>query len=193
MSMGEAGKYRSAHKTEKRLASLRIFFNYFGARDIAWHQIRGKLDSAKIQVQSAGEGRDGKRFGQARNPNGKTMATREQGDQHLLDHLLLADDHAVNLADKDITGLRHAVDGFRMSCGRLGARCCWHGSSPFALWLKKRPGRPRALSISRMNDGPSTRLEGSRLSHIMGTRPRSVRQKARDTLASAWHWLRRRA
>ena len=52
------------------------------------------------------------------------MATREEADQHLLEHLLLADDHLVDLAAEQLASPLHALHGF-FGTGLGGDRLGW--------------------------------------------------------------------
>ena len=54
----------------------------------------------------------GQRFGQPRHADGQAVAAGEDADQHLLDHLVLADNDLVDLADEHLAGLGDAADGF---------------------------------------------------------------------------------
>ena len=50
--------------------------------------------------------RNGQRLGQPRHADRQAMAAGKDADQHLLDHLVLADDHLVDLAQQRFAGLR---------------------------------------------------------------------------------------
>jgi hypothetical protein len=52
-----------------------------------------------------------KRLGQPRHADRQAVAAGEDADQHLLDHLVLADDHLVDFIDQHLPGLGHAADG----------------------------------------------------------------------------------
>ena len=70
-----------------------VFLNDFGAGDVGRHQVGRELDAAELQRQRVGQRADHQRLGQARHADQQAVAAGEQGDQQLLDHLPLADDH----------------------------------------------------------------------------------------------------
>ena len=57
----------------------------------------------------------------------------EQADQHLLDHLVLADDHLVDFLDQGVAGLGHAAH--RFFGAQLGGTCRHWTFLPFRLTL----------------------------------------------------------
>ena len=63
-----------------------------------------------------------KRLGQARHADRQAVAAGEEADQHLLDHLLLADDHLVDLAPEQLAGPLDALDGL-LGAGLGGGGC----------------------------------------------------------------------
>ena len=65
-----------------------------------------------------------KRLGQAGHADRQAVAAGEEADQHLLDHLLLADDHLVDLAAEHLAGPLHALHGF-FGAGLDGGRLRW--------------------------------------------------------------------
>ena len=62
------------------------------------------------------------RFGGSRQAGDQAMAAHEQRDQHLLDHLFLADDHFPDFADDLRADLLEAVNP-RFQFRRIGNRC----------------------------------------------------------------------
>jgi hypothetical protein len=64
--------------------------------DVRWHQVRRELDAAELHPQRLGERGHGERLCQPRNADCQAMAPSKQADEHLLDHLILANDHLVD-------------------------------------------------------------------------------------------------
>ena len=65
---------------------------YVRAGDVGRHQVGRELDALELDVEDAGKGADHQRLGQSRHADQKTVAARENGGKHLLDHVGLADD-----------------------------------------------------------------------------------------------------
>ena len=105
-------EHRPAHEPELPLAGGRILVDDLRARDVAGHQVGRELNARELQVQSLGQGRDGQRLCQARHADRQAMPPGECADEHLLDHLVLADNDLVNLADQCLAGLGNPADGF---------------------------------------------------------------------------------
>jgi hypothetical protein len=68
-----------------------------GAGDVARHQVGGELDALEDQPEGLGHGAHEQGFGGSRQSRNQAMAAHEQGDHDLLQHLLLANDHAAHL------------------------------------------------------------------------------------------------
>ena len=92
ISQQDIGKYRAWTKMEKPFPTLRIGLDHLGTGNIRRHQVRGELDATKFQFQGLGKRADHQCLGQAGNTHQQTMATGEQGQEQLPEHLLLADD-----------------------------------------------------------------------------------------------------
>ena len=82
------------------LAGLEV--EQVGAEDVARHQVRGELDAAEIEPEHPREALGEEGLGRARRPFEQDVARGEEGDQHQLDRLVLADD-----------GLGHVAAGSR--------------------------------------------------------------------------------
>ena len=63
-----------------------------GAGDGRGHQVGRELDSLEAQAEAFAQGLDEERLAQAGNPRQQTVTTGQQGDQQLLDNLVLAND-----------------------------------------------------------------------------------------------------
>ena len=67
------------------------------AGDVAGHEVRGELDPVKVQLERARQGADEQGLGEPRDPDQDGVAARCDGDDELVDDLLLADDHPRDL------------------------------------------------------------------------------------------------
>ena len=88
---------RPGEKPELALAGGAVLFDDVGARDVGRHQVGRELNAAEREVQRAGQRAHQQRLGQAGHAFQQAVAAGEQGDQHLLDHVVLADDDARKL------------------------------------------------------------------------------------------------
>jgi hypothetical protein len=86
------GEDRPLEEPELALARNRILKNHLGARDVAGHQVRRELNALERQVQRLRQGRYQQRFGETRHADQQGVAAGQNGDEHLLDDLFLADD-----------------------------------------------------------------------------------------------------
>ena len=69
-----------------------------------------------FRCRARARGGDGQRLGQAGHADRQAVAAGEQADQHLLDHLLLADDHLVDLAPEQLAGPLDPLHGLFGAC-----------------------------------------------------------------------------
>ncbi len=69
-----------------------ILLDHFRARDVGRHQVGRELDAIELQRQGAGQRADHQRLGQPGHAHQQTMAPGKDGDQQLLDDLLLPHD-----------------------------------------------------------------------------------------------------
>ena len=125
-------KDRPRQEPHLALAGRAVFFDDVGARDVGRHQVGRELNAAERQIQRPGQRADQQRLGQARHAFQQAMPAAEQGDQHLLDHVVLADDHAGELlldllergaepGDGAVVGV---VESFMVSGQRSVERVC---------------------------------------------------------------------
>ena len=89
----------------------RFFLNDFGAGDVAGHQVGRELNALERQVQRLGQRADEQRLGQAGHAFEQRVAAGEDGDQHLLDHFVLADDDFGQLVADAVIGLLTPLHG----------------------------------------------------------------------------------
>jgi len=85
---------------ELKLAGARcfVFLNDFSTDNVAGHQVRRKLDPAKIQVQGTRQRADHQRFRQSWHAFEQTMASGKDRNHQLLDDFVLPNDHFAQLA-----------------------------------------------------------------------------------------------
>jgi hypothetical protein len=69
-----------------------------GAGDVGRHQVRSELDALERQAQRAGQRAHQQRLGRAGHAGDQAVATHQQGDEQLLDHLVLPDDELAHFA-----------------------------------------------------------------------------------------------
>ena len=112
------------------------------ARDVGRHQVGRELDAAERQVQGPRQRADHQRLGQPRHAFQQAVSAAEQGNQQLLDHLLLADDDLGQLARDLLAGHAQFADGCRIQMTRprvrgWSCRCssCWlSGDGECSSW-----------------------------------------------------------
>ncbi len=108
----QIGKDWPPMKPEGPLARNGILLKYVRARDVRGHQVRGELDAAGVQVDRAAERSDHQRLGQARHSDEQAMPSREQGHQHLVQHLALSHHHFADLPQHPLVRFFEPRDGF---------------------------------------------------------------------------------
>ena len=98
------GKHRSRREHHLSISGLRVFLDDVGAGDVGRHQIRRELDPRELEIQHLRHRLDQQRLGQTGDTDDDAVATDQQGEERLLDHVLLADDQLVHLAEKTARG-----------------------------------------------------------------------------------------
>ena len=84
---------------EHQFASAgRIVLDDLGAGDVAGHQVGSELDTVEAEFHGVGQGANHRRLGQTGHPFEQAVAARQDGDDDLLDHLLLTDDDGAYFA-----------------------------------------------------------------------------------------------
>ena len=106
VGQNDVGEDRALEKLELPLAGRRVLVDHLRAGDVAGHQVRGELDALERKVQGLRQRGDQQRLGQPRHADQQRMAAGEDGDQHLVDHLRLADDHLRQFAlERDVAAV----------------------------------------------------------------------------------------
>ena len=94
-----------------------------GAGDVGGHEVGGELDAAEVEAEGLGDGSDEERFADARDAFEEDVARGEEGDEGLLDDLIVADDGFGDLLAEGGEVALEAVGGL---CGLLGGER-WRG------------------------------------------------------------------
>ncbi|MNN29071.1 hypothetical protein D3C81_1426600 [compost metagenome] len=102
------------------MAGTVVFFQQFGAEDVAGHQVRGELHAPELQFQCLPQRAYQQGLAQPRRAFQQAVATGQQADQQLLDHGVLAD-HGVGERSAQIVQARQ--QGIEVGGG--------HGRGPF--------------------------------------------------------------
>ena len=90
-------------------AGRRVFLNDVRAGDVRRHQVGRELDALELEVEHLGQRGDEQRLGQAGHADDQAVAADEQRQQHLLDHVVLADDQLLQLGDDLLPAGVHLV------------------------------------------------------------------------------------
>ena len=90
--LGEDGTRQEA---ERALAHV-AFLEHFRADDVGGHQVGRELDALPVEAEHDAQRLDQPRLGETRHADEQTMAAGEQRDQHLVDHIVLAEDDAAD-------------------------------------------------------------------------------------------------
>src|SRR5690606_27753026 len=123
-------------------------------RDVRWHEVRGELDPGEVEVGGLGEGAHQACLAQAGHALDEHVAARQGGDEQLLDHRVLAEDHAADGVAQPPELLPEALGG------ALGYVVTSHHA---VLVSPRAPAPPRPVSsrwsVSRQyTDGARCRL-----------------------------------
>jgi hypothetical protein len=116
------GEQRPLQELELAVAGAAVLLNHLRAGDVRRHQVGRELDAAEGQRQALGQGADHQGLGQPRHALQDAVPPAEQGDQQLLDDLVLAHDHAAQLLLDVVEALAQPADGLQVVAGQvLGA------------------------------------------------------------------------
>ena len=92
------------------MAGGQVLFDDVGSRDVGRHQVGRELDAAELQAQRIGNRAHHQCLRGAGHAGDKAMAADKQRDQHLLQHILLADDHLAHLLHDSFAHCVEAID-----------------------------------------------------------------------------------
>jgi hypothetical protein len=109
------------HRAELGVEALRGRPPDPGPDDVARHQVRGELQPGEPAADHLGQGADGERLGHSRHALEQAVPAGEQGDQHPLDQVVLADHDPLHLEQRVLE------DGGRP----VGHACSWAVSPEF--------------------------------------------------------------
>jgi hypothetical protein len=78
-------------------APLFVFDDHVRPQDVGWHQVRGELNAAEMQVERFGQRAYQHRFAQARDTFEQTVTANKQTRQHAMDDLVMANNRLAYL------------------------------------------------------------------------------------------------
>jgi hypothetical protein len=90
----QLGEHRPLLEAEVPSPGAVVFFEQFGAQQVAGHQVGRELHAAEVEVERLAERAHQQRLAQPRHPFEQHVPAGKQRDQQLLDDLGLADDGA---------------------------------------------------------------------------------------------------
>src|SRR5262245_15758129 len=102
---------RAGDEAEAALAAGALV-QHLAAEDVGRHEIRGELDAAGIEPEHDAHALDQLGLGEAGKADQQRVAAAEHGDERLLDHAFLPEDHA---ADRGLGGGDLAAGRFRLA------------------------------------------------------------------------------
>ena len=111
----DIGKHWAGH--EPQLSAGIGFAEHLGAGDVRWHEVWRELDARKLKVKNLGNRFHQQRLGQAGRASDQDMATGEQGNEDLVDHVFLADDGFAQLGLDAAGASEDLVHGFSVGGG----------------------------------------------------------------------------
>ena len=88
---------RPAEEHEPTLPGFGVVLDHLGAGDVGRHQVRGELDSVEAQRERLGEGADHEGLRETRDSDEETVPAGEEGEEELIDDIILSDDHSPQL------------------------------------------------------------------------------------------------
>ncbi len=149
-------------------AALAIIGQDVRAENVRWHEIGCELDPRKVQMQYFAQSPDQKSLSETGNALQEQMAAGQEAQQHLMDHLLVADDNSLDLAlqrgDLLLVGRRFSfpvdLHGALLTICRSNQRLARSGKLGSVPRLpmagKRRPGAPGRQAPP--SAGPGSRI-----------------------------------
>ena len=102
---------RTGDEAEAALAA-RALVQHFAAEDVGRHQVRRELDAAGVEPEHDAHGLDQLGLGEAGEADQQRVAATEHGDERLLHHRVLPEDH---IADRCFRGSDLGAGRFRLA------------------------------------------------------------------------------
>src|SRR5262249_23108478 len=99
----DVGEQGSSNELKLPVSCCPVFFDYIGSGDIRRHQVRRELNSLEGQIENICNRPDQQRLGQSRHTGYQGVAPDKQGDQCLIDYLVLSDYDFAHLAQNQIS------------------------------------------------------------------------------------------
>ena len=100
----QLGEDRAGEEAEAALAGL-AFLQHLGAENVGGHEVGRELDAPRVEPEHDAHGLDELGLGEARHAEQERMAAGQDGDERLLDDLVLAED---DRADRGL-GRAHVI------------------------------------------------------------------------------------
>ncbi len=107
----QLGEDRPTDEAEAALAAG-AFFEHLAAHDVGRHQVGGELDATGVEPEHDAHGLDQLGLGETGKADQQRVTAAEHGDERLLDHLLLPEDH---VADRGLGGGDLRAGRFRLA------------------------------------------------------------------------------
>ena len=117
-----------------------------GPDEVGRDEVRRELDALEVAADRLGERLDGHRLGQAGHALDEQVAAGQEGDDHPLEQVVLADDDLLDLVQQALH--RHA---WRVA---LASRSDWHPVSFLVVSTGGRPAAPPATSMGTARPMP---------------------------------------
>ena len=107
-------EYRPRHEAECAPSGGVVLLQHVGAGDVARHQVGCELDAVEGEGERLRQRRDEQGLRQSGHADEQAVAAREERDEELLDHRLLADDPLRDLVGDASAGAGELVDQLRV-------------------------------------------------------------------------------
>src|SRR5262245_7641601 len=101
-----------ARDEAKAALSAGTFVQHFAAQNVGRHEVRGELDAAGVKPEHDAHGLDQLGLGEAGKADEQRVPATEHGDERLLDHRFLPEDH---VADRGLGGGDLGAGRFRLA------------------------------------------------------------------------------
>ena len=102
---------RPFHEPQTPAALLLV--ENLGAGDVGRHQVGRELNALEVEIEDVGQGLDEQRLRQAGHAGDEAMAAGKERNQHLLDDVVLSDDHLAELREDALASFGDALGADR--------------------------------------------------------------------------------